>query len=103
MKIVKTALMFGALSALSACDMPVGPDKSMDAQAVDRGELSQLKWGVWVDPDGCDNWIADDGVEGYLARRLDRYGEPVCSGIAPPTVATGEFKQGGTSVTGDPL
>lgn len=102
MKLVKFALVLGAVTAIAGCD-PVGPDKSKDRQSVDRGDLSQLKWGVWVDPDGCDNWIADDGVEGYLARRYDRYGKPICSGVAPPTVATGTFKQGSTSVIGDPL
>ncbi|WP_343502837.1 hypothetical protein [Alloyangia pacifica] len=103
MKIAKLALVLAAVSSLAACDMPIGEDKSQDVNLVDRNDLSQIRWGVWVDPDGCDNWIADDGVEGYLARRLDKYGKPVCSGIAPPTVATGPFKQGATSVIGDPL
>ncbi|MBY6004378.1 hypothetical protein KUV62_10690 [Salipiger bermudensis] len=94
-------LVLGAALALAACD--AGPDKSQDRNTIDRNDLSQIKWGVWVDPDGCDNWIADDGVEGYLARRYDRYGKPICSGVAPPTVATGDFKQGATSVIGDPI
>lgn len=21
---------------------------------------------VWVDPDGCEHWVMDDGVEGYM-------------------------------------
>ena len=50
--------------------------------------------GVWVDPDGCEHWIIDDGVEGYLSARLDKYGKPVCSGIAPPTTAVGNYKGG---------
>ena len=33
--------------------------------------------------------IIDDGVEGYLSQRLDKYGKPVCSGVAPPNTATG--------------
>ncbi|GGG66224.1 hypothetical protein GCM10011415_11280 [Salipiger pallidus] len=102
MNILKTTLLLGTGLVMAAC-APVGPDKSRDRQSVDSGDLSELRWGVWVDPDGCDNWIADDGVEGYLARRLDRYGKPVCSGVAPPTVATGDFKQGSTSIIGDPL
>ncbi|SDH08767.1 hypothetical protein [Alloyangia pacifica] len=103
MKLAKLALVLAAASGLAACDMPIGEDKSQDVNLIDRNDLSQIRWGVWVDPDGCDNWIADDGVEGYLARRLDKYGKPVCSGVAPPTVATGGFKQGATSVIGDPL
>jgi hypothetical protein len=54
-----------------------------------------------VDPNGCDHWIIDDGVEGYLSARLDKYGKPVCSGAAPPGVATGPFKKG--TFIADPL
>lgn len=67
-------------------------------KTVDRGwdskDLSQLQAGIWVDPNGCDHWIIDDGVEGYLSQRLDKYGKPVCSGTAPPNTATGPFKRG---------
>jgi len=80
---------------LSGC--VVGPDKSRDTGLIDRKSLSQLQAGIWVDPNGCDHWIIDDGLEGYLSQRLDRYGKPVCSGTAPPTVATGDFK-GGSSL-----
>ena len=50
--------------------------------------------GIWVDPQGCDHWIIDEGVEGFMSARLDQYGNPVCSGIAPPTVAVGRYRQG---------
>ena len=33
-------------------------------------------------------------AEGYQVRRLDRYGKPVCSGVAPPTYTAGDFKAG---------
>lgn len=91
MKTLKLAVLAAAAATLAACS--VGPDKSRD-RGVDAKNLSELEWGIWVDPQGCDNWIADDGVEGYLARRLDRYGKPICSGVAPPNVATGPFKEG---------
>jgi hypothetical protein len=91
MKTMKLALLAAAVATLAAC--ATGPDKSRD-RGVDAKNLSELEWGIWVDPTGCDTWIADDGVEGYLVRRLDRYGKPVCSGVAPPNVATGPFKEG---------
>lgn len=50
--------------------------------------------GIWVDPHGCDHWIIDEGIEGYMSARLDPYGNPVCSGIAPPTVAVGRYRRG---------
>ncbi|MEO0866530.1 MAG: hypothetical protein AAFY39_18560, partial [Pseudomonadota bacterium] len=52
---------------------------------------------------GIDHWIIDDGVEGYLSARLDKYGKPVCSGVAPPTQTVGDFKQGATNGFGDPI
>ncbi len=102
MNFVKPLLLVAAVAAVAACD-PVGPDKSRDRQSIDRDDLTGMKAGIWVDPNGCDHWIIDDGVEGYLSARLDKYGKPVCSGIAPPTIATGDFKGGSTSIIGDPL
>ncbi len=33
---------------------------------------------VWVDPDGCEHWVMDDGWEGYMTPHVDRQGIPVC-------------------------
>jgi hypothetical protein len=99
MKLVKLAVVLSAAVAVSGC---VG---SKQNKTVDRGfdakHLSQLQAGIWVDPNGCDHWIIDDGIEGYLSQRLDKYGKPVCSGTAPPNVATGAFKSG--SAVTDPI
>ncbi|WP_136439586.1 hypothetical protein [Pacificoceanicola onchidii] len=102
MTMFKPFFALGVIAALAACD-PVGPDKSQDRQSFDRDGLSEMQAGIWVDPNGCDHWIIDDGVEGYLSARLDKYGKPVCSGAAPPTMISGDFKQGSTSIIGDPL
>ncbi|HEY9019470.1 MAG TPA: hypothetical protein VIN17_02335 [Paracoccaceae bacterium] len=85
--------MLGVVAALAGCT--VDADKSRDT-GLDRKHLSQLVAGVWVDPNGCDHWIIDDGAEGYLSQRLDKYGKPVCSGTAPPNTAVGPFKSGST-------
>ncbi|WP_051492029.1 OmpA family protein [Roseivivax isoporae] len=34
--------------------------------------------GIWVDPDGCEHWVMDDGVEGYMSPHVTRDGIPVC-------------------------
>lgn len=98
-KIAMAALVLSAFT-LSACTDYEGglgrgypADKTMD-RGIDKKHLSQLQWGVWVDPTGCDTWISDDGVEGYMVRRMDKYGKPVCSGVAPPTYTAGDFKGG---------
>ena len=33
---------------------------------------------IWVDPDGCEHWVMDDGAEGYMSPHLTRDGLPVC-------------------------
>ena len=84
-------LMAGVL-ALAGC-AEIGPDKGRDT-FIDRKDLSELTAGIWVSPNGCDYWIIDDGAEGYLSQRFDRYGKPVCSGVAEPGTVTGPFKDG---------
>ena len=32
----------------------------------------------WIDPDGCEHWVMDDGVEGYMTPHTNRQGIPVC-------------------------
>lgn len=77
-------------------------DKTTDVGLVDRSLLTDMTAGIWVDPNGCQHWIIDDGVEGYLSARLDTVtGLPVCSGEGDSTIAYGNFKIGATRVIGD--
>lgn len=87
-----TASMIVAAFAVSGC-LGDKQDKTVD-RGINSHSVSELNAGIWVDPRGCDHWIIDDGVEGYLSARLDKYGKPVCSGIAPPNTAVGNFKNG---------
>ncbi|ATG38523.1 MULTISPECIES: hypothetical protein [Phaeobacter] len=98
MSFIKAALLASVAIGLAACDEKV--DKTVD-RGFDSKDLSQLKAGIWVDPTGCDHWIIDDGVEGYLSQRLAPDGRPVCSGVAPPNTAVGPFKSG--SSVEDPI
>lgn len=91
MRLLKCTLLIALAAGVAACDKQ---DKTVD-RGIDSKHLSQLKAGVWIDPNGCDHWIIDDGIEGYLSQRLDKYGKPVCSGAAPPNTAIGPFKSGG--------
>lgn len=33
---------------------------------------------IWIDPDGCEHWVMDDGEEGFMSPHIDRKGNPVC-------------------------
>lgn len=92
MRFTRTITVICGLGALAACGMNEG-NLTAD-RGIDSKELGVLRAGIWVDPNGCDHWIIDDGFEGYLDARLDRNGKPVCSGIAPPNTAVGPFKEG---------
>ena len=98
MKMIKiTALLIAGL-ILSAClniegDNRTGAERYVDA-GTDSKHLSQLEARVWVDPNGCDHWIIDDGVEEYMSGRMTPDGCPVCSGVAPPNTAVGPFREG---------
>jgi hypothetical protein len=99
MNILKTSLLVAAGLSMSACaGLIEGGERTGAERFVDGGRdtkhLSTLVAGIWVDPNGCDHWIIDDGIEGYLSERLTPDGRPVCSGIAPPNTATGPFRQG---------
>lgn len=92
MKFIKALALLAAALSISACE--IGPDKSNDFGPIDpSGDLSNMVAGIWVDPEGCDHWIIDDGVEGYLSERLTPDGRPVCSGIAPPSTAAEPFQE----------
>jgi outer membrane protein OmpA-like peptidoglycan-associated protein len=46
------------------------------AQAAQAGERYIPT--IWVDPDGCEHWVMDDGAEGYMSPHVTRDGLPVC-------------------------
>jgi len=98
MNVKFVSVLLAGTVTLAACTQKL--DKTVD-RWVDSKDLTQLKAGIWIDPNGCDHWIIDDGAEGYLSARLDRYGRPVCSGTATPNSAVGDYKTG-TTVT-DPI
>ena len=100
MKTIRIIAFLGTAGALAACDVDTG-DKTVDRGFLGRSSLQDLSPGIWVDPQGCDHWLIDDGVEGYLSQRLSPEGKPVCSGTAPPGYVTGPFR-GGQDI-GDPL
>lgn len=73
-----------------------GPD-SVIAKAADSGTddigLSDGEAAIAYDPDGCQVWIIDDGVEGYSTPRVDpKTGKPICDGKYPPGTVLGPYE-----------
>ena len=95
MTILKAAAMSCFALSLAAC---TDVDKTKDANIWDgkNGDLSAMTAGIWVDPTGCEHWIIDDGVEGYLDLRRTPDGKPVCNSDLEPNTAYGPFKGGTT-------
>lgn len=102
-KILSAPLLIIAGFALSGCLQPypgLGPDGELPVIArptdsgVDQTPLSSAALpGVAYDPDGCQAWILDDGVEGYAGRRRDRTsGLPICNDIHPPGTVVRDYQ-----------
>ena len=73
-----------------------GPD-TVIAKASDSGTdevgLEDGVAAIAYDPDGCQVWIIDDGVEGYSSPRFDpKTGLPVCDGKYPPGTVLGPYE-----------
>lgn len=94
-RIIRVAsAIVGATLALAGCEN--SSNLSADA-GIDRKGLESLQAGIWVDPNGCEHWIIDDGVEGYMSERMQKDGKPVCSSTAERMRVQGDFK-GGSAV-----
>lgn len=64
--------------------------KPKDVGFIDRGPLVNGEAAIAYDPDGCQNWLIDDGLEGYSSPRFDPVsGLPVCNNLYPPGTVLG--------------
>lgn len=77
--------MFGSKKAAALCHGVMFALMMMVAQLQTAAAQTQpkvtgvIEWGIWIDPDGCMNWWADGGTEGYMVPRRDpKTGRPVC-------------------------
>lgn len=89
-----------ALEAIEGGDRSGPGGRTVDAGFEDGKHLSNMVAAIWVDPNGCDHWIIDDGAEGYLSERLTPDGRPVCSGVAPPSTVVSPFNEGSENAFG---
>jgi hypothetical protein len=72
---------------LAGCESSSGKKYYTD-HGVDAGELVNGRAAIWVDPDGCQHWYIDDGMEGYMTPRLNRDGTPRCVGGSQGTIVS---------------
>jgi len=66
-------LTVGAFTLAACTARTTDRDYGMDSALLDGRSA-----GIWVDGNGCDHWIIDDGFEGYMSPRLTDEGKPVC-------------------------
>lgn len=68
-----TAVALASLMASDVSAQAFGQTRSQEGR--DKGQYIP---GIWVDPDGCEHWVMDDGAEGYMTPHVNRKGIPVC-------------------------
>jgi outer membrane protein OmpA-like peptidoglycan-associated protein len=74
-KTVRSVL--GGLAAV-ALGLAVSADAGLAQQGQRTVTGEVYSPGIWVDPDGCEHWVMDDGFEGYMTPHVNRQGIPVC-------------------------
>lgn len=77
MSFARSLMVVLASAALAACES-TGNDGDVTFGSLQAGKLRDGVASVWVDPDGCQHWYIDDGIEGYMSPRLNRDGTPKC-------------------------
>ena len=64
-----------------------------DTGIFDRSPLPEGQAGIVYDPDGCQAWLIDDGLEGYASNRLDpSTGLPICNAEQPPGTVVNNYR-----------
>lgn len=104
----RVAFALALCAALSGCGMLEekalyhGPD-SVIANAEDDGTdaagLVNGEAAIAYDPDGCQVWIIDDGLEGYSSPRFNpKTGLPVCDNKHPPGTVIGQYQSSSSPI-----
>jgi hypothetical protein len=95
----------GALSGcgvLEGSRLYHGPDSVIAVPSdtgTDDGALLEGDAAIAYDPDGCQVWIIDDGLEGYSSPRFDpKTGLPVCDGKYPPGTVIGDYQSSSSPI-----
>ena len=89
----------GASTPQAVAQATSQPDEQMSSQGgTDDGQYIPT---IWVDPDGCEHWVMDDGIEGYMTPHTNRQGIPICRrGNMCGVVNTDQFFASGSARIG---
>lgn len=98
-QIIRIAI-FGSAAFLAACEGRSGDSSQPIDGGLDGGPLEDGVAAIWVSPDGCQYWVIDDGIEGYMAARLNRDGTPRC--VTPEDTRTDVLTKEGTQILIEP-
>lgn len=66
-----------ALAGVLALSLVAGQVQAEGHERVVVGE--EYTPTIWIDPDGCQHWVMDDGFEGFMSPHRTRDGRPVCN------------------------
>ncbi len=64
-----------ALGAAMTVAVTSASAQTKSQQGRDKGQYIPT---IWVDPDGCEHWVIDNGIEGYMTPNRTPDGRPVC-------------------------
>jgi hypothetical protein len=78
MNFLRSAVLVLAATTLVACERTGNNPDDITDGGIDGGFLRDGVANVWIDPDGCQHWYIDDGIEGFMTPRLNRDGTPKC-------------------------
>jgi len=86
----------GSIELLEGTRRAAGPDVVIAIgrdYGADDVRLTDGEAAIAYDPDGCQVWIIDDGVEGYSSPRFNPVtGLPVCDDRHPPGTVIGRYE-----------
>lgn len=72
-----TKAFAGLATAAAVVSMTLAAPAAL-AQDAGYGAGERYVPTIWVDPDGCEHWVMDDGAEGYMSAHVTPDGLPVC-------------------------
>ncbi|WP_257884014.1 OmpA family protein [Roseobacter insulae] len=72
---VRRGLASLCISGVIAAHGSISVAQTPSQSGLDKGQYIPS---IWVDPDGCEHWVLDDGAEGFMTPHVTPDGIPVC-------------------------